>query len=145
MVLNELVESVYTLFSEEENIKIHLDITEEALIIFADREQMTRVLNNLIKNAIQAIPSDRPGRVQISLYKTAFYAVVKVSDNGVGIPEDRKDKIFTPYFTTKSSGSGIGLNMSKNIVESAKGQIYFESKEGIGTDFFVEIPLSTES
>lgn len=140
-ILNNLVESVYTLFSEEHNMVLELNICDEKLSIFADKDQILRVLNNLVKNAIQAIPSERPGLVTISLQKTAYYAVIKVSDNGVGIPEDRKENIFVPYFTTKTSGTGIGLAMSKNIVESAKGQIYFESKEGVGTDFYVELPL----
>jgi two-component system, NtrC family, nitrogen regulation sensor histidine kinase NtrY len=142
LILNELAEEVCSFFSEEENVSLELNLSDEKLMIFADKEQITRVLNNLIKNAIQAIPSERAGKVIVSLYRTAFYAVIKVSDNGTGIPEDRKDNIFTPYFTTKSSGTGIGLTMSKNIVESAKGQIYFQSKENIGTDFIVEIPLA---
>ena len=94
-----------------------------------------------MKNAIQAIPFDQPGIIQISLTQTERMAVVKVSDNGCGIPDEKKEDIFTPYFTTKSSGTGIGLAMSKSIVEAAKGNLTFNSKEGIGTDFFVELPL----
>jgi signal transduction histidine kinase len=68
---------------------------------------------------------------------------VEIRDNGEGIPEERKGDIFVPNFTTKSSGSGIGLAMCKNIVKMAQGDIYFESQEGQGTSFFVELPLSS--
>jgi signal transduction histidine kinase len=99
-------------------------------------------LNNLIKNAIQAIPDDQQGKISVGLHKSENSAVIVVSDNGIGIPDDRKDNIFSPYFTTKTSGSGIGLTMSKGIVESAKGKIYFKSEEGSGTNFYVELPIA---
>lgn len=139
--LNQLVESVYTLFKEEENIQLRFHASEDKINVFADENQILRVLNNLVKNAIQAIPFDRPGIIQIALYKNKGVAIVKVSDNGSGISEERKENIFTPYFTTKSSGTGIGLAMAKSIVEAAKGNLYFESKEDIGTDFYMELPL----
>jgi len=141
-VLNRLMEVVCHLFTTEENIEIQLNLPDEDLSIFADPEQITRVLNNLIKNAIQAIPDEQEGKIGISLYKSDNNAIIKVSDNGVGISEERKDNIFSPYFTTKTSGTGIGLTMSKGIVESAKGKIYFQSEEGSGADFYVEVPLA---
>lgn len=69
------------------------------------------------------------------------YITVSVKDNGGGIPGHMQDKIFTPNFTTKSSGTGLGLAMSKSIVEQAQGDIWFESVMGDGTTFFVKIPL----
>jgi len=141
-VLNQLIEDVCNLFTTEENIEIELDLPNEDLSIFADTDQITRVLNNLIKNAIQAIPDDQQGKISVGLHKSENSAVIVVSDNGIGIPDDRKDNIFSPYFTTKTSGSGIGLTMSKGIVESAKGKIYFKSEEGSGTNFYVELPLA---
>lgn len=95
----------------------------------------------MLKNAIQSIPEDQPGIITIQLYDISNTAIIKVSDNGCGIPKVQKDDIFVPNFTTKSSGTGIGLAMSKTIMEMAKGQIYFDSKEGKGSDFFVEWPL----
>ena len=70
-----------------------------------------------------------------------FRSVVKVTDNGEGIPLEMQSKIFIPNFTTKSSGTGLGLAMSKTIVEQAKGKIWFETVEGEGTTFFVELPI----
>jgi nitrogen fixation/metabolism regulation signal transduction histidine kinase len=140
-VLNRLLEDVCNLYTSEENMQLDLILPEEELSVFADPEQITRVLNNLIKNAIQSIPDNQSGKIDISLYKSTSFAVIQVSDNGVGIPEDRKDSIFSPYFTTKSSGTGIGLTMSKGIIESAKGQMYFTSEEAKGSIFYVELPL----
>jgi signal transduction histidine kinase len=77
----------------------------------------------------------------VKLYKKDAVAIVQITDNGVGIPDERKDKVFLPNFTTKSSGTGLGLAICANMVESFNGRLYFESTEGVGTDFFVEIPL----
>lgn len=142
--LNELVNNAYNLFKEEENVQLYLNMTTKKCVIFADKTQIMRVLNNLLKNAIQAIPDDQPGLIKVQLTATSTTAILKVSDNGCGIPKAQEDDIFVPNFTTKSSGTGIGLAMSKTIVEMAKGQIYFESTEGKGTDFFVELPLAAE-
>jgi signal transduction histidine kinase len=67
--------------------------------------------------------------------------IVKVADNGEGIPLEMQSKIFIPNFTTKSSGTGLGLAMSKTIVEQVKGKIWFETVEGEGTTFYVELPV----
>jgi two-component system nitrogen regulation sensor histidine kinase NtrY len=141
IILNEMIESVSTFFNQEKNIDFKVILPEKIFKILSDKDQMLRVLNNLIKNAVQAIPEERKGIICIELYEHGTNAVIKISDNGIGIPENKKDSIFVPYFTTKSSGSGIGLAMSYNIIKQAKGQIYFNSVEGEGTDFFVEIPL----
>ncbi|MCP4441675.1 MAG: HAMP domain-containing histidine kinase [Aureispira sp.] len=138
--LNRLVWNVYNLFKEEENMQLSANISDDDCYIFADKTQITRVLNNLLKNAVQAIPEDQIGKIEVDMYMTSKTAIVCVKDNGTGIPEDKKDEIFVPNFTTKSSGTGIGLSMSKTIVEMAKGVIYFESEEGKGTEFYVEIP-----
>ncbi len=138
--INELVSNAYSLFKEEENMQVFLDMTEEECFVFADKTQIMRVLNNLLKNAIQAIPDDQPGIVKVALTCMSNKVLIRVSDNGCGIPKAQEDDIFVPNFTTKSSGTGIGLAMSKTIVEMAKGRIYFTSEEGKGTDFFVELP-----
>lgn len=139
--LNELVENAYSLFKEEENVQLFLTMTDKECTVFADKTQVMRVLNNLLKNAVQAIPDDQPGIIKVELTTAPNKAVIKVSDNGCGIPDNQKDDIFVPNFTTKSSGTGIGLAMSKTIVEMAKGQVYFESEVDKGTTFFVELPL----
>jgi signal transduction histidine kinase len=138
--INELVSNAYSLFKEEENVQVYLEMTEEECFVFADKTQIMRVLNNLLKNAIQAIPDDQLGIVKVALTYVSNKVLIRVSDNGIGIPASQEDDIFVPNFTTKSSGTGIGLAMSKTIVEMAKGRIYFVSEAGKGTDFFVELP-----
>ncbi|MBK8706118.1 MAG: ATP-binding protein [Saprospiraceae bacterium] len=99
------------------------------------------MLNNLVKNAIQAIPDGKQGIVNISLVQQDHKAVITVADNGEGIPDELQEKVFFPNFTTKSSGMGLGLAMSKNIVEAAGGNLYFFTEKDKGTSFFVELPL----
>jgi two-component system, NtrC family, nitrogen regulation sensor histidine kinase NtrY len=111
------------------------------LPVHADREHMLRVFNNLLKNAVQAIPEGREGRVEIIARREGGAAMIEVRDNGEGITEASRERIFSPSFTTKSSGMGLGLAMVKRMVEQAGGRVWFESEEGSGTRFFVELPL----
>jgi signal transduction histidine kinase len=122
-------------------ISLNLKNIEDAFVK-ADKEQMLRVFTNLIKNAIQAMDEQVDGVVQISLTQENSAWIVEIKDNGVGIPDDLKGKIFVPNFTTKSSGMGLGLAMVKNIIESANGEISFVSEIGKGTTFFVSLPLT---
>ena len=138
--LNQLVQNVTELFSGQDT-HIQLSMCQEECTVFADKDQIIRVLNNVMKNAIQSIPDERDGSIQIQLIKESNMAKIAVKDNGIGIPENQFDEIFIPNFTTKSSGTGIGLAMSKNIVEMAKGTIYFDSKVDSGTTFYIELPI----
>lgn len=141
--LNELARSVHTLFANERlDMQISLYLPDKEFVVYADRNQLTRVLNNLFKNAIQAIPDERPGVIEVSLRQDKNVVVLEVSDNGSGIPEDIREKVFVPNFSTKSSGTGLGLAICKNIVETAGGQIHFQTETGIGTTFFVELPIA---
>ena len=141
VLLNDVVASVHDLFRKREDMDIQLYVPIQDIYVFADRNQLIRVLNNVIKNAIQAIPEERRGRIDISLLKREDKAVISISDNGAGIPEQMKDKVFTPNFTTKSSGTGLGLAICANIVETFNGKIYFATNPDEGTTFFIEIPL----
>jgi two-component system, NtrC family, nitrogen regulation sensor histidine kinase NtrY len=145
-LLNELIESAYQLFRENQHagLEITLILPQEPFTVHADKSHLMRVLANLIKNAAQAIPGDRAGKIVLSLTRENDMAVIKVSDNGAGIPEDMREKVFSPNFTTKSSGMGLGLAISKSIIDSNGGRLYFHTETGEGTDFFVEIPLVVE-
>ncbi|MFI5170768.1 MAG: sensor histidine kinase [Chitinophagales bacterium] len=139
--LNDLLESVTALFIENDEAELTLQIPQEQIEVFADKNQLLRVFNNVIKNAIQSIPDERAGEILITLQHIDHRALIKVKDNGVGITDEEKDKVFVPNFTTKSSGMGIGLAMSKNIVESTGGYIWFESTVDSGTTFYIEFPV----
>lgn len=132
--------------------KLALDIFNEGYIYFFpkekeiiasfDRTQLIRVVTNLVKNSIQAIEQaeiENP-RIEVAVYSENDRAVITVMDNGAGVSEENKDKIFEPKFTTKSSGMGLGLAMVKKIVETYQGTITFESKENATTTFKVTFP-----
>jgi len=140
--VNQLVGSVYELFRERGGtMDVSINMIDKDLQVIADKNHLLRVLNNLLKNAIQAIPEDRHGIISMELRKEDNNAVIIVTDNGTGISEEKRDKVFVPNFTTKSSGTGLGLAMSKNIIESFYGSIYFETEVNVGTSFFVKLPI----
>ncbi len=143
LALNEIATSVYNLFAGQQELqtRFSLQLPTDSLLVFADKNQLIRVLNNLVKNALQAIPEDRSGLISLELQRQRQLALLAVRDNGAGIPEALRDKVFQPNFTTKSSGMGLGLAMCRDIVEMAGGQLYFETVEGQGTAFFMALPL----
>ena len=139
--LNDIVKVVHDFFRKREDLDIQLYVPINDLIVFADKNHIVSILNNIIKNAIQAIPNEREGIIMIELYKKADDAIVKITDNGCGIPEEMKDKVFSPNFTTKSSGTGLGLAISSNMIQAFNGKIYFTTELDVGTSFYLEIPL----
>lgn len=141
LIINEIVEAIHDLFRKREDITFNMIEPMNELYVFADRNHLVRILNNIVKNAIQAIPEDRKGHIEIELSTVNTNALIRVSDNGIGISEPMKAKVFTPNFTTKSSGTGLGLAISANMLESMNGKIYFDSTLGKGTDFYIELPL----
>ena len=115
-----------------------------SLVVSADREQLQRAFTNLIKNALQAMPEEQTGRVDVMLRREENTAVVEVRDNGTGIAEADQERIFQPSFTTKGSGMGLGLSIVQRMVENAGGRVWFETSTELGksgTSFFVELPL----
>ncbi len=139
--LIEIVKNSSSIFSEYDEHSFNLDIeVEKDAMIWADKDLLLRVFNNLIKNAIQAIPVTEEGRIEVFMVEKGDDYLVTIRDNGKGIKDDEKEKIFVPYFTTKSTGTGLGLAMTKQIVESMNGEIWFETKLDVGTSFYVSFP-----
>lgn len=137
---------VIELYENHDRVTIEFDLGGcEDLEVNADREQLMRALINLIKNGIQAIPPERKGEIRISLRRNNHMVEIAVSDNGTGIPEELREKMFSPNFTTKSSGMGLGLAIVKNIAENFNGRVWFETVTGEGTTFFLAIPAYEES
>lgn len=133
-----LTESVIELFKENDKVNIRLRTKGVSNpMVFADKNQTIRCLNNLINNAIQATPESGNCDIDIAIRNYKNHIIVRVNDNGVGIPDDKRTSIFVPNFTTKSTGSGLGLAMVKNIMTSIGGQVWFWSRPGNGTSFYL--------
>lgn len=139
-VINDIVASVHDLFRKREDMDIQLQVPINDLFVFADKSQIIRVLNNIVKNAIQSIPKARRGLIEIKLLYTDEHVTISIKDNGSGIDEHMREKVFYPNFTTKSSGMGLGLAICADIIQSFDGRIYFETEKGVGTTFFIELP-----
>lgn len=140
------LENIITLFSNTDNLTITSNIEQfSKLQIISDHEHISRAITNLVKNGIQAISEGKEGLIEINIKDFPDKIQIRISDNGSGISEEQKDKLFIPNFTTKSSGMGMGLPIVKDIIESAKGKIWFESQLNLGTTFIVELPLAGEN
>lgn len=136
-----LIKNCLNLFKQTPLLSFGAVFDQDQFMVYADKNLMLRVFNNLIKNAIQAIPEDQKGEVNVHVRAVVNDVIISVSDTGVGIPEDKLNKIFVPNFTTKSTGTGLGLAMVKQIVENHNGEIWFDTKVGVGTSFYVKLPL----
>ncbi len=123
-----------------EQNNINFKSSKESIVIKHDKEQWIRVMTNLIKNSIQAIPSDRDPNINIEISDSTNSIKIIVSDNGLGVLEENKEKIFEPKFTTKTDGMGLGLGIVKNIINSHRGKISYKSKPKKGTKFTISLP-----
>ena len=135
--VSKIVKLALDIFNED---YIEFQTEDEEILAKFDRTQLIRVVTNLVKNAIQATEEQENPMIKVDVSQDNYHVCIAVQDNGVGIPEDNKPKVFEPKFTTKNSGMGLGLAMVKNIVETFKGTITFESHEHIGTTFRIKFP-----
>ncbi len=151
--LTEVIQEAASLMEEEaaNHDALTLDLPDEPLVVEADREELRRIYINLLKNALQAIPEDREGRVQVTARQIAegdgsLPAVYsEVIDNGTGVPPDVQDKVFEPNFSTKTSGTGLGLAIAQKSIDELGGKIGYETVEGEGTTFWIRLPLAEEA
>jgi two-component system, NtrC family, sensor histidine kinase AtoS len=120
------------------NIKVSCNVEKTAKTIMVDGSLLKRILGNLVINAVQAMPNG--GELTMRVNQEAGDSVITVQDTGIGISDKVKPKLFTPFFTTKSKGQGLGLAVVKRMTEALNGTVTFESKEGDGTTFIVRLP-----
>jgi len=139
MNLQNAVNDALLTVSIPSNIQVSISVNENLTKFEADPSIMRRILTNLMQNAMQAMPNG--GQLTLSAQKKGKKVQLTIEDTGVGIPEELKSKIFQPLFTTKAKGQGFGLPVVKRLVEVQGGKISFESKEGKGTKFIIELPL----
>jgi signal transduction histidine kinase len=140
--LVSLIRGVAEVFKVPGKVELEISAQPESIFVLADKDQFVRVFNNMIKNSIQAIPSDRTGKISIELVQNESKVYIKIIDNGVGIAPSKVGKIFVPYFTTKSTGTGLGLAMVKQIIENHQGTIDFDTELGVGTTFEIVMPVT---
>ena len=146
--LKNLVEESASVFAASyPGIAIHTADLDPTIHIQSDRDQIKRVFTNLFKNALDAMqgPGDIYIRADLVIKRNLHYCRTQIQDTGSGIPEEYLDKIFNPYFTTKEKGTGLGLSIVERIVLDHKGQIWFETEEGAGTTFFIDLPSAESS
>lgn len=137
--------SVVELFKNNyENIDIVYSGAENNIHVKGDAEQLLQVFNNILKNATQAIKNGAEGKIYVSLETRNKEIFIKFVDNGIGIPASIQQDIFKPNFTTKSTGMGLGLSLSKSFIENMKGSITFNSKVKSGTTFIICLPEEPE-
>jgi nitrogen fixation/metabolism regulation signal transduction histidine kinase len=136
--------SVINLFRHNfENIHINYNGPENDIIVLGDPEQIIQVFNNILKNATQSIKRGFEGKIDVTLAVREDTVVIRFTDNGTGIPEDIQQEIFKPNFTTKGAGMGLGLSISKNIIEHMGGNISFSTRENEGTTFEINVAIKT--
>ncbi|MES2646278.1 MAG: ATP-binding protein [Bacteroidota bacterium] len=133
---------VIQMYEMQENLSVRWHSLSQPLNIYADKTQINRLLTNLFQNASEAGEQQKITEIVIGERLIPGAVVVSFADNGHGIPESLKHNIFMPNFTTKSAGTGLGLSICKAIVENAGGTIWFETETGIGTTFYVRLPLA---
>ncbi|WP_299457001.1 HAMP domain-containing sensor histidine kinase [uncultured Microscilla sp.] len=140
--ISAVLKETVNLYTNNKNIDLETDIASGEFFVMGDQKLMGRIFTNLVLNAIQAVPSDIRPQVTINLTRLPQQNIrIEVKDNGSGIPEDIRKKVFVINFTTKESGSGIGLAVAKRGIEHAGGHIWFETEEDKGTSFFIDLPL----
>jgi nitrogen fixation/metabolism regulation signal transduction histidine kinase len=138
------VQKTVDLYSQNNDVKINFESSVKEIFVMGDRLLLNRVITNLILNGIQSVPPIRKPEIKVKVYKNEVenFGMIEVKDNGSGIAESIRKKVFIPNFSTKVGGSGLGLAMAKRGIEHAGGNIWFETVEEEGTTFFIDLPAN---
>ena len=141
ILIVQLFENIYQLLEPiliQKHIDVDIIIKNTRLVLEADVNLLEQVLINLLLNAIEAVKEEGEPYISLSAIQTADHILLKVHDNGKGMSAEIQDQIFTPFFTTKKSGTGVGLTLSKQIMLLHKGNIFVDSKENQGSTFTLQ-------
>ncbi len=135
--LKPFLEKMLALFTEEFQkgpVRKVLSVVPEDLQVALDEQLLSQALINLIKNALEALPGDSAPEISLKAFVENGQAVIRLADNGVGIPPENLDAVFVPFFTTKEHGSGVGLSLCKQIMSQHQGSLELRSESGKGTE-----------
>ncbi|WP_310588250.1 sensor histidine kinase [Larkinella terrae] len=138
--ITSVINKAADLYADDGKITLVRDISPYPVMVMGDRQLIGRILTNLIINSVQSVSSDRKPVIQLRLAVTDEHINIEISDNGAGVPEAIRSKIFLPNFSTKEGGSGLGLAIAKRGIEHAGGSIWFETATGEGSTFFITLP-----
>jgi signal transduction histidine kinase len=141
--IRSVIGDVLALFSAElstHNVTLSGTMPQKPLVVNIDADLIKQAALNVIQNGAQSMPQG--GKLTVTVEEQRKFAVVRIADEGQGIPDDIREKIFDLYFTTKTGGSGIGLAMTYRIIQLHYGSIEVQSKQGLGTEFQLRIPLA---
>lgn len=139
-----VLQNAMNLYLHDHNIELINPAQLENMFVNGDKDQQLRVFNNLIKNAIQATEAVEQAHIKARINQNDSSFIIEINDNGMGISETQAERIFEPNFTTKSAGTGLGLAMSKSIIEQMGGSISFTSNQQEGTTFTLVLPKADE-
>ena len=137
--LNQEIKDIIHVFSDE---KIYFHANKDSIMIDMDKIYLSRMITNLVGNARQALSEDRESVINIDVEQRQKRVEISITDNGVGIPEELYGRIFEPNFTSKTSGTGLGLTMVRKMVEDYKGEISVQSEIGKGSTFTILLPTN---
>lgn len=140
--ISAVLAKVVQLHNNSKEVDVESHIEQGEFFVMGDEQLISGIFTNLIINGVQSVPNERKPKITVKLSQAEAGVRIEICDNGSGIPENIRDKVFLPNFSTKFSGSGIGLAVAKRGVEHAHGKIWFKTREGTGTSFFIEIPLT---
>lgn len=140
--IKPFIESILTPYKQYQHIQLQIDIPNIDIFVYTDNQLLTRIVLNLLNNAVDAI--DENGIIKIQVQDHQNKIVLMIQDNGCGIPNEIKEKIFEPQFSTKTSGKGLGLSIVKTLCDKLNIHIQFDSEVNFGTIFYLHIPKNFE-
>ena len=144
--LNSLVAGLVEFFepsAKDGGVQVHLDLAPGVLMGRVDTTLLRQALLNLLMNAQQAMPDG--GDLRVTTARETHHVVICIADSGVGIPDEDKDRILRPFYSTKSAGGGLGLSITKRVVQEHGGSIDFTTERGVGTTFRIRLPVESKS
>ena len=145
--MNSILTDVVSLMDTKGNVKISLDENLNRELVMGDKDEIKRALINIIKNSVQATDEKYEfggGEIEVQSLRNNGYYSVKIRDNGIGMDFETQQKLFEPYFSTKSSGMGLGLVITKKILDDMKAKIRVNSDPGSGTEVEISFKMNNE-